>query len=1244
MNVAIKIDGTTQTSHVISYQREHKICSGIGTLDIVLDNSYSGPTAPWTNVDIWENGDFKVRYYVSQATQSDPAGTITLECQDISKRLVDYFIPDSYTIDYPSYTKYWISKFLDEAGINYEFTAAGSGNLLSNYTALGLQSGYDQIMTLLQLSGWFMYFDGNGKAIIGSLDIDLAEPAGKVDNTDIIDIKRLSNDKMLRNRAVVWGQYDAIRGEYAYADISKTTPWNYDRRDQRAIVISNNNIPNASSAYSIANVLLKEFTKPTIEKHITLWGARDYNLGEALNVSSGIWRGKGLITTFGTSMDRNGLITNLVLDERCPRLFGFFDFGDYVYVGTFGNGVWRKHIKFDPAWYNFSTGLMDLNITDLHINQDIFGAVSASGEMYYANSNSGPWNRITLSGLPSSTEDTTTSGIVTYTSFSGLYGRATIVDRTNNTVKFGVDTWSGLNTGDYFLTYSGMLTSVTTSGITTSGMDRGWIVEYDPFTGALVGDLGSGIYPINYSGNYDLRVMDLENDGRNDYVSVALGGGGIGPAYVTASGNFGHHYTQPFGSTRDYTSYSVYPDAASIAEINNMVRGDSEFASLIVASPSALIAIDDQISGYTYSISVAANGVAKKTRFKKIFNGTYWDVTKVTTTSGTTSLRGGAVLGIYPDLGADTYRVFYRGSSGSAPNSIEYYYKDWNALANSWGSEVLVGSATLQGAGTGYLTRCFTLTSVVTGNTIKDCISYVRSLNNSTSFGASSFFYVNVSSINMETPTLVSDDLFSLETIKIVGETNYYYYNDSVNAVDPVAASNLTVSRPYAKIFQKEGETQIIGRAEWYYRNLSTNLRGTREYLFYGTDTVLQYNEYYIDEQITTSNIRRFRSTFTPVQTQLTTLNAIIVGEAGVVGGNSFAYNGTTFYMYAGAFTGVGSVADAVPYQYQYQYVYPGFLNNDNQYIAYNPDDGLYYKCSATTLLPVEAITVPTGYSLESFTSTGFGPFSESVYATLSDDNSGDSFLCPYNYDTFDLSRALFTQDDGSNYAPSFINRAIVFGNFFIEDAGDYTVVSPTAGVYYVDLGAPDWEAARFLVLQRDGLDYHLIQESAKPIRVEISNNSPVLTVLDQENTFISNFVYGQELTQVVPVSGLLARDVRDYRYTLLETTSSGTIVGSGVGVASQVLYVSQSGVWNSNVESYSGGFMLMAAIPSGVVERIETTNYASPGQFLFVTTSGDNPTFYQRDNEGLYGMMFVEYSGLPSNSRATIIRVDDMV
>jgi hypothetical protein len=90
--------------------------------------------------------------------------------------------------------------------------------------------------------------------------------------------------------------------------------------------------------------------------------------------------------------------------------------------------------------------------------------------------------------------------------------------------------------------------------------------------------------------------------------------------------------------------------------------------------------------------------------------------------------------------------------------------------------------------------------------------------------------------------------------------------------------------------------------------------------------------------------------------------------------------------------------------------------------------------------------------------------------------------------------------------------------------------------------------------------------------------------------------------------------------------------------VESYALYVLESGLYHSNLFTYSGGFTVLDVIPSGFAERMETTNFVYPGQYLFATTSGDSPMFYQKDNDGL---VFMPYSGLP-DSRATIIRCDD--
>ena len=1225
MNVTIKHQGVNVTGFCIRYERIHKICTGIGTLNIEFADSINRTFSPWQSIDIYENGDFKVRYYVSSVEHAISRGTYVLDCQDNSKRIVDYFIPDTYLIDYPSYTGYWIQFFLNEAGVDCEFTVNPTGALLSNYTQLGLTTVYEQVTTLLQMSGWYMYFDGNGKAIIGSLTTDLAEDRASVGKTDILNISVESNDKMLRNKALVFGAYDAYTGTNAKASVIVHTPWNYDHRDIRTVVISNSNIPDSDTAYGMANQIVKEFARITVEKHITLWGARDFNLGTALRVTSNVWKGRGLVTTFGVSMSKQGLVTDVVLDERCPRLFGFFDFGDYVYVATMGSGIWKKHLKFDPTWYDFSSGLTCMEITDMHIKDGLFGAVSSSGDPFYA-IDSTPWHKITLSGLESSMEDIVSSG-VSYTPavFSGLYSRATIIDKIENTVKFGIDNVPMLNTGDYFIDGAAV-----GSGITTSGY-RSWIVEYD----VLGGDLQGTPYPVSLSGNYEFRVVDLENDGLHDYVSVATPGS-EGPVTTGTDHNFGHHYTQPFASSKDYNAFSIYPDTASIAEINSGYRGDADFSSLRVQNKNSLIAIDDQISGYSFTITVGADKVARKNKYERTFNGLTWDVTRTQTTSSALGSLN-TVIGIYPDLGADTYRVFNYKLIGATPGSttsVEFYYADWNALSNSWGTNTLIQSITMPGVSTGYDVRNFVWDSVVSGNNIKFLYALVRSQANSFSFTDASYLYIGVITVQMSIPgTPLATDNTLLEYITDNIGSDYYYFaiqSDPDSSI-PLAVDPTSIYLNF-HIFQDGSGIKILGRAETFRNDTNTadDQFGTKEILFSGNDTVVQYNEIYTDVQTQNpyTGIRRFQRLYLGNNSQLTATTSFISGQDTIATGNSFAFNGTTFYTYS-------SPGTSTPPKYlNPANIYPIFANNVNQYIV--KDDSVFpyvwYVYSADsfsqtdTISPLNANTDTWGFS-----SMGIGGFGESVYAYLSDWLLGEDFLVPYNFSSFDVTKKVTPSQ-----VPSLSRPTLNFGNFFIQDA-NYTIAQPVSDVLYLDLGNPDWQAATYLVLQRDGYNFTVIEEEAYPIRVDISNNSPLLTVGSGDATFVSNYIYDSELTVIEPVpSG--TQQVNDYRYTFMEP-----ILGSG-GVSATILYVYGSGIFGSDALTYSGGFTQMFDVPSGIGTKIETSNFGADGQYIFITVSGIT---YSGMSQGFYQMNPGEFSftdfnnGFPQ-SRATIIRLDD--
>lgn len=1242
MNVSVRHNGVNITDDVISYEREHKICTGIGTLELTVSLTSNRTFEPWDEIDIYENGSFQVKYFISEVGRGVPSGTITISCQDESKRLVDYFIPDSYTVEEPTFTRYWIQKFLDEAGINYQFTTSSPGNLLSNFTHLGLCPAYEQIMQLLQLSGWYMYFDGNSRAIIGSLKTDLSNVQGTYGEDRILSISVNYDDKMLRNRAVVWGSFDPLRGQSAFAEVKTITRWNYDTRDYRTMVVSNNNIPTVGAAYSIANTLIKEFARITIEKHVSIADAQNKNLGDVIRLRTRAWNGSGLITTFGISMSKQGLITNITLDERCPRLFGFFDFGDYVYVGTYGSGVWRKHIRFEHTWHNFSSGLMDLAVTDLHINNDVFGAVAASGQGYYAQSSDGPWIPFTVTSLESSVLDEVEVGPsgelpedMEVTSFSGLMVRATIVDKVTNWVKYGIDTYSGLNYGDYFMMYSGWVhaSGISSSGVTASGSSssgyRSWLVEFDPFT------LASGVYPVSISGNFNMMVVDLENDGVNDYISVRSVGEGIPNDGV--AWNFGYHESQPYAATKDDTGFSVTPE--NIQHVEDNTTGTLGYTSSVMSRHS-LIAWDNQMTGdsLTCTLKKGASGVSPqliRNKLTRTITGPHTtSLTRATQTSGQlTDIGSGAtdsdekVIGIIK-TGLDNYRVYFWEI---VSNNLSIKYYDWDAAINSLSS---VQTASSIGMNIDNSFRMAVPAIMTMNGTGYLAIAYYDAPN--TSFpGVQTYMKFYLISIEMSSATVSS----SLTILPLLQEgSGGYYFVPSPSTVSGDGTRTFADTAGGGAIrlgmFQNNLETpRIVGWFETYHQVFDNGLGApyrlsTQEYIITGSATVINIAATHSDVSVG-STPSRFYGLTVPLPTgnlQLTSrLGCVTFNAANGGSPKNVAWNGTTFRI------GTGTLPD----QLLYTKVYP-VLTDEDYYIVKTGSN--WFLADALSMEFGEQITAPTGFSMLKPFSSPLHSLTGQIYFLCAETLGFDTKLIPFANGSFTVDRGLLFPGAGTS------TRGIHIGGFFVSEPTNYTATNPVVNIQYIDMLNPLDNSTLYLLLQRRGETFHKIQESGKPIRVDISNSSPVLTVLDNENTFKSHFINENEILTVSVSYPFVETPsgVRDYRYTLLETTGSGIITSSGMetssGVSKLLLYVRESGVYYSDTDLLISGFTMIYQIPSGVAERIETSNFVPSGQYIFVTTSGDNPQFFQKDP---MDASFVSYSGLPS-PRATIIRVDD--
>lgn len=412
MNVAVHYEGTDYSEYLISYDREKNICTGIGTAKVSFDISQRSVFGLYKVITIYEGGSKRGTFYVASIEPNATEGTVTLICQDGSKKLQDYFIAEQYFINYPSYSYLWIKQFCDEAGISTSFATTES-TPLPNDTYLGTQTAYEQIMYLLQINGWFMRFDANNTCVIGSMDISVDDYDIAVHDADILQIHTQKDDKMYRNKAIVYGMGspDAPTGWiHASLDLHGQASNEYDStNDLRPVVMGSSYIDDTETAYGLAAQMMREFHRITEVCSVEVAGAWDLDLGTQVLVDSKFRVFIGTTTSFTVSFSRDGLVTAINLNQRCPRLFGYFNYGGYVYAGTESSGIWRKHLKWDHTWTSFNTGLTSDYIYDLKVLAGVF-ACNAGQEAYVRNSAMTAWVKV----VPSTFTDSINNVIYSY--------------------------------------------------------------------------------------------------------------------------------------------------------------------------------------------------------------------------------------------------------------------------------------------------------------------------------------------------------------------------------------------------------------------------------------------------------------------------------------------------------------------------------------------------------------------------------------------------------------------------------------------------------------------------------------------------------------------------------------------------------------------------------------------------------------------------------------------------------------
>ncbi len=330
MNILVKLNDVDISSYVISYGRSKHICTGIGEATVELDREFATPITTYDEIKIYEDTVHKGTYFVSSITDSVPTGTITLECQDGSKLLSDYFVYDLYDVgENKVRASDIIIKYLNEIGISYVFNTFVGDSYVGEGSVFGNDFANSIVTAMCQQCGWFYKFNADNTIIIGSHALGIG--AASINAGDMTTISKTTNDTMARNAVKVWGGYDE-NGNVVVYQADENADWQRDSNDDRAIILSNGWIGTLALAQTLSNQLLTEYNRVTEEYVMDLIGAYELDIGDTLTYSSTYYSGEGIITSLEISMSKSGLLTKVTIGQRCPRQFAYY--GAYYYNET----------------------------------------------------------------------------------------------------------------------------------------------------------------------------------------------------------------------------------------------------------------------------------------------------------------------------------------------------------------------------------------------------------------------------------------------------------------------------------------------------------------------------------------------------------------------------------------------------------------------------------------------------------------------------------------------------------------------------------------------------------------------------------------------------------------------------------------------------------------------------------------------------------------------------------------------
>jgi hypothetical protein len=495
MDAQVLINSTDISEYILSIKRSFNYCAYSQSFSLDIPLVYPNVINPYDEIIIYESGVKVLTGYISSATKSAAEGIISIKGQDVYKKAIDYFIPTTYKTGVNQRVSVWVTFLLSLCGLTATFLDTNDPYVTENED-IGLDTIANIVGQMVEYAGWYCKIDGNGN--ISFNRIKKTGSAVSLDETnDILSINYDKSYDKTRNNVIVFGGVDTSFGEFTPIFAKKHVDLDFLPTDQ-TIVFGNHLIGTQDAAEDFAQDLLNETSRITFIKKLDVIGDPHLRAGEFVKINSDLFNGSALITSIESSFDQNGYTMSLILDDLCPRVIASVDrTSQILYAGTTASGVW-VYDGFSREWSAINSGLTNLHINDLDVDENYFITSTPSGIYTKFGSDNWEYQHLTVSGYPI---------------YGGLLTYPAVYADSINEMMYALVTFSGyLSTPHQTWMYYGSVDSGT-NNVTWSGCP----ISLDGF----VNNNGKYFYGTDLEGSLDDKFVVASNS--NAGIGVMVG-------------------------------------------------------------------------------------------------------------------------------------------------------------------------------------------------------------------------------------------------------------------------------------------------------------------------------------------------------------------------------------------------------------------------------------------------------------------------------------------------------------------------------------------------------------------------------------------------------------------------------------------------------------------------------------------------------------------------------------------------